>query len=626
MAQLIASNQLTLTNVNDGIGHLKTWNFYKLSNSTTPPQTVPIGVSTNLSHLGPNNTWSPYIVLNGSASGWGIIDFDKIAKSSIIPDSPFTWHLEASFDGVSNLNGSTSFNIKFENWYVNSAGSTVYNQLGTRDFQANKFSATNDTAVTNYFIQSVTWTVPRAVYDAIPEGGFLNLRIRIDRFTKLFYRAKNSYVTYGTVPSDPAQRGLGNYSTYGWKSSPEAVTQTLTYLWIYQFQLYDDGKEVAIPPTLIGTQGADGRTSYIHWAYSDNADGTGFTTSDNGQRYIGNYSDYTQADSTDKTKYRWADRWAKIDSGGRNYFKKSKSMIYTITSDVIQDFRIFIYDEFWKNDKRFIKSMVRVSLDVTFSPALPNDISAKVHFSASPWYSAPITFKGGTNNRQHFDLVYDISGSSSSYKTDNVFIRFTNSFPLNTIVSIENANLYISTAREDYRPAVEELEEALDSKSDKALTQQQLNMLIEKAQLMQTELQAKASMETLSALERAYNAYVEANDKAVAKSEADLIEAGRRVDAMVETLGGLSKTKKFIDTYIKEAEEGIIIGTNDNVSQIRVTYDRIAMYSAGKEVMYISQGVIHIDNGVFTKSLQIGRFRTEQHQTNLDINVCRYVG
>jgi hypothetical protein len=151
-------------------------------------------------------------------------------------------------------------------------------------------------------------------------------------------------------------------------------------------------------------------------------------------------------------------------------------------------------------------------------------------------------------------------------------------------------------------------------------------MLVEKAQTMQTELQARAAMETLSDLERAYKAYVEANDKAVAKSEADLIEAGRRVDAMVETLGGLSKTKKFIDTYITEAEEGIIIGTHDNVSQIRITYDRIAMYSAGKEVMYISQGVIHIDNGVFTKSLQIGRFRTEQHQTNLDINVCRYVG
>ena len=275
--------------------------------------------------------------------------------------------------------------------------------------------------------------------------------------------------------------------TYTVRVADVADTATLTVsAYIGNDEVATD--EVSFVNVFDGTDGApgkDGKTSYHHWAYSDNADGTGLTLTDNGQRYMGYYTDYTQADSMDKTKYSWADRWAKI----------------------------------------------------------PEDIQA------------------------------DIA-----------------------------------------------------SKADQVLTEQQLNMLIEKAQLMQTELEARAAMETLSALERAYNAYVEANDKAVKKSEADLIEAGRRVDAMVETLGGLSKTKTFIDTYIKEAEEGIIIGTNDNVSQIRVTYDRIAMYSAGKEVMYISQGVIHIDNGIFTKSLQVGRFRTEQHQTNLDINVCRYVG
>lgn len=62
----------------------------------------------------------------------------------------------------------------------------------------------------------------------------------------------------------------------------------------------------------------DGKTSYHHWAYSDNADGTGLTLTDNGQRYMGYYTDYTQADSTDKTKYTWADRWAKIEVGGVN--------------------------------------------------------------------------------------------------------------------------------------------------------------------------------------------------------------------------------------------------------------------------------------------------------------------
>ena len=49
-------------------------------------------------------------------------------------------------------------------------------------------------------------------------------------------------------------------------------------------------------------------------------------------------------------------------------------------------------------------------------------------------------------------------------------------------------------------------------------------------------------------------------------------------------------------------------------------------FSAGKEVMYISQGVIHIDNGIFTASIQIGRFRTEQYYLDKDVNVVRYVG
>ena len=66
------------------------------------------------------------------------------------------------------------------------------------------------------------------------------------------------------------------------------------------------------------TNVSDGQTPYIHWAYSDNADGTGLTLTDNGQRYIGQYTDYTQTDSTDKTKYRWSDRWAKIEVGGVN--------------------------------------------------------------------------------------------------------------------------------------------------------------------------------------------------------------------------------------------------------------------------------------------------------------------
>lgn len=56
-----------------------------------------------------------------------------------------------------------------------------------------------------------------------------------------------------------------------------------------------------------GKPGADGKTPYLHIAYANSADGkTGFSTTDGANKlYIGQYTDYTQVDSTDATKYTW---------------------------------------------------------------------------------------------------------------------------------------------------------------------------------------------------------------------------------------------------------------------------------------------------------------------------------
>jgi len=60
---------------------------------------------------------------------------------------------------------------------------------------------------------------------------------------------------------------------------------------------------------LPGKPGADGKTSYWHTAYANSADGkVDFHLTDNaGRRYFGHYNDYTLADSTDHTKYKWVD-------------------------------------------------------------------------------------------------------------------------------------------------------------------------------------------------------------------------------------------------------------------------------------------------------------------------------
>ncbi|MCH1644396.1 phage tail spike protein, partial [Streptococcus suis] len=119
----------------------------------------------------------------------------------------------------------------------------------------------------------------------------------------------------GFSQTDQTKAYIGMYQDFNVTDS----TNPTSYRWTkWKGDKGDTGAQ-GIP----GPKGADGRTPYIHFAYSDNADGTGLTTPDNGQRYIGHYSDYTQADSTDKTKYKWADRWAKIEVGGRNILRNA---------------------------------------------------------------------------------------------------------------------------------------------------------------------------------------------------------------------------------------------------------------------------------------------------------------
>lgn len=75
----------------------------------------------------------------------------------------------------------------------------------------------------------------------------------------------------------------------------------------YQWSLIKgaDGQDGA--NGLPGKPGADGRTPYFHIAYADSVDGSiGFsTTSSVNKSYMGTYTDFTQADSTNYKSYRW---------------------------------------------------------------------------------------------------------------------------------------------------------------------------------------------------------------------------------------------------------------------------------------------------------------------------------
>lgn len=394
-----------------------------------------------------------------------------------------------------------------------------------------------------------------------------------------------------------------------------------------------DNKEVASDQlTLINTSdGTAGKTQYLHRAWANSEDGRdGFSTTDStNKRYLGTLTDFTEADSQDPARYKWTALFDNVSGGNRNYFKNGRTRQINTGNRELYDMRTFIVDDFWKNPDRLKPNYVRISFEISLSPALTKDTQASVHFSATPWYSNKITLKAGVTTSQKFEFIINLSGAGENYKTDNIFIRFgTNyGFPANQTVTLENAMLSIGTNFLGYVKAIEDVENDINSKADQGLTQEQLNALNEKAGVIQAELEAKASADTLDNWIKAYKDFVNANETARVQAEKDLISASQRVSSIAKDLGELSDRWNFIDTYMSSSNDGLVIGKNDGSSSMLFSPSgRISMYSAGVEVMYISQGVIHIENGIFSKTIQIGRYREEQYHINPDMNVIRYVG
>ncbi|HFU3705125.1 TPA: phage tail spike protein [Streptococcus suis] len=554
----------------------------------------------------------------------------------------------------------------------------------------------------------------------------------------------------------------------------------------------------ALVGNIKGPQGDNGQTPVVHWAYSDNADGTGLTTSDNGQRYIGHYSDYDQIDSTDKTKYRWADRWAKIEVGGINLltdtdeetvyiskdpaameflrtpydlakvFDKHGLATYTLSFDLKadKDGAVHVYMQNGSGSRYGgLHADIGVTTEwkryhVTFTPTegnmelsesflafygvygtgvvpyarkfqlekgtVPTDYglnpnsmrvggrnylrnssfvdgvsywqnnSGAEQFSwrSVPEFATQLGRKGcihlysnglpldslgifqviqdmQLSEQEKITLSFDVVGREGNDSGLMVIIN-NHLFDVRQIIpasSIRTYSQFTKTSLErkaltftipkacdaisviiifhggitgdvvltdlmlerglvatSHQESPSDIADRIGVKADQALTQEQLNALNEKNGLMQAELEAKASLATVTQWFDAYQNFVKANEADKAQAEQDLVVATQRILAVENNLSNMSERWNFIDTYMSVQNEGLVVGKNDGSSSAIFSDDRISFISAGKEVAYFSAGALQVDNGVFTTTIQIGRFREEQYHNNPDINVKRYVG
>lgn len=398
-----------------------------------------------------------------------------------------------------------------------------------------------------------------------------------------------------------------------------------------------DNKEAASEQlTLINTSdGTAGKTQYLHRAWANSEDGRdGFSTSSSAnKRYFGTYTDFTEADSQDPTSYNWTALFDNVRVGARNFALGTaratignQGKIYTLAQSA-QNWPTVqpLYLTFDYVASETIKGF-RLNRVIKYRNGSPEQWDFTTDDKAlgiqhidttsvkSGTYSQPWLWKPYSNGRTS-DLIEEIA----------LYLNFEKGSDGTVIIS--NLRVNTGTVPIDWIPAPEDIEDSLNSKADQGLTQEQLNALNEKAGIIQAELEAKASADTLDNWIKAYKDFVQSNETARAQAEKDLISASQRVSNIAKDLGELSDRWNFIDTYMSSSNEGLVIGKNDGSSSMLFSPNgRISMFSAGVEVMYISQGVIHIENGIFSKTIQIGRYREEQYHINPDMNVIRYVG
>ena len=409
-----------------------------------------------------------------------------------------------------------------------------------------------------------------------------------------------------------------------------------------------------------GKAGADGRTPYVHFAYADSADGrSGFSLTQNGnKRYLGVCTNFNQADSTNPADYVWNDMVGSVSVGGENLIRNSAfpdnldGWGFWEASQPNANLSFFNHAFYYNGAKPMFylkastSSLVPAST-LRFSVKRNTDYSFNIQtFATGNIKGVDIYFLGRKSNETNktFTKVVNFKSHNGSPSTnglakwhltfnsgecDEGFIRIDNTGTTNgseSLLFFTELDCYEGTTDRAWQASPKDLASQLDGKADSALTQDQINKLNELNSIVQAELKAKASLSVVNQWVKSYQDFLSTNQENKNKTEKALVEASQRIVKLQNDLGETSERWNFLDNYMRASNDGLTIGKNDGSNSVMVSDKRISMFSSGTEVMYIDKGVIHIENGIFSKSIQIGYYREEQDLIDPNRNVIKWVG
>ncbi|CAI3342710.1 hypothetical protein [Enterococcus cecorum] len=383
---------------------------------------------------------------------------------------------------------------------------------------------------------------------------------------------------------------------------------------------------------LPGKPGADGRTPYFHTAYADSADGQlGFsTTNASGKLYLGTCTDYIQSDPTDYRAYTWvkikgetgqtgpAGRDGRDGKGVKSYaitYQAGTSGVSYPTGNWSSTIPTVPKGQYlWsKTTLTYTDNTTSDTYSVAYFPvngatgATGNGISSytaefylstsKTTQSGGSWTTTPPTWSNGKYIWTRYKIGY--TNGSTAYTTPNCSSEWE---------AVNDVQKNLDAANQNIAKKVDQ--EAYDN--DKQVIYDDISKKLDDEEFRKFQ-------KTMNDLKSSYESFVGEGGR----YEKELQNAADREQLIVQNLGEKVQQLNFINTYIRESEEGIVIGAKGNPMQMLLSKDSLSFMDGGQVVAYFSNQSFYINRGAVVDSLQVGVHKMTR--INNEFTVIQYV-
>ncbi|XBG90923.1 hypothetical protein V4S38_13715 [Enterococcus cecorum] len=304
--------------------------------------------------------------------------------------------------------------------------------------------------------------------------------------------------------------------------------------------------------------------------------------------------------------------------GGGNKINLSKTIITDANSPSGKAYRINKYKKgtenvyggcYWSMPKKLVASKkytwsvyVRgVGTVDAFGPEQGGHKSVKL---TDIWTKVSHTFTANSN--QYFQFVFYSNTEFDLYFTD-------------LMLEEGNAPTPWSPAPEDTQDQIDQANINISNKVDQDAYNQDKQVIYDDISKKLDDEEFRKFQKTMNDLKSSYESFVGEGGR----YEKELQNASKREQAIIQEFGEKVQQFNFINTYIRESEEGIVIGAKGNPMQMLLSKDSLSFMDGGQVVAYFSNQSFYINRGAVVDSLQVGVHKMTR--INNEFTVIQYV-